>query len=319
MTWRTVRAAFTVLALAACGGPPSAASVATVAPAPSPEAAPRAHAFSPERMMADANWLCAPERAGRGSYARGGRDAASWIAARFRELGLEVIEQAVGPSAVNVLGILRGNDEAVLVSAHYDHLGQIDGVVYPGADDNASGVAVLLELARDAIERPHRRTIVFAAFGAEEVGLIGSARYIDEPAWLLERTIAVVNFDMVGRHFFEAGAARPATAGVIGLEADPRSREVTERAARAAGLTLVGAPARLLEAFGYAYRTDEWWFRRRGIRAFHFSTGFHADYHQPSDTPDKLVPDQMVRIARTAAALIHDLVNDAPASVTATR
>ncbi|HUH02986.1 MAG TPA: hypothetical protein VML75_13405, partial [Kofleriaceae bacterium] len=122
MTWRTVRAACVALALAACGGTPSAGPT-PAAPAP-PPAETAGHGFSAERMMADAAWLCAPERAGRGSYARGGREAASWIAARFAELGLEVIEQPVGPSAVNVLGILRGNDEAVLVSAHYDHLGE---------------------------------------------------------------------------------------------------------------------------------------------------------------------------------------------------
>lgn len=319
MTWRILHAALTALVVAACGGIRSVDRAPVAPPAAADAPAAREHGFSAERMMADAAWLCDPKRAGRGSYAPGGRAAATWIAAHFRALGLEVIEQPVGTHAVNVVGILRGGADAVLVSAHYDHLGEIDGVIYPGADDNASGVVVLLELARHAVRAQHRRTIVFAAFGAEEVGLIGSARYIDEPAWPLERTIAVVNFDMVGRNFFEAGAAREATAGIIGFEDDPRARQVVERAASDAGLTLVGAPARLLEVFGYAYRTDEWWFRRRGIRSFHFSTGFHADYHQPSDTHDKLVPGQLVRIARTASALIHDLAGEAPAKPTAAR
>lgn len=262
------------------------------------------------RLMEDVNWLCDPARKGRGSFQPGAADAATWIAARFAELGLEVVRQPVGVNAENVLGILRRGDDAVVVSAHYDHLGEDGaGAVYPGADDNASGVAVMLALARRAVTREHRQTIIFAAFGAEEVGLVGSARYVEEPAWPLERTRAVINFDMVGRHFFEAGAGKPATAAAIGLEDDPAARAAALAAADAAGLHLVPAPAGLLEVFGYAYRTDEWRFRHRGIKAYHFSTGFHDDYHQTTDTPDKLVPEQMRRVALTAAGLLDFLAD----------
>src|SRR2546427_12178155 len=107
--------------------------------------------------------------------------------------------------AVNVVGILPGHDpaladEAVVIGAHFDHLGRVDGDVYPGADDNASGTAVVLGLARAfAASGGTARTLVFALFGAEELGLIGSRHYVGHPVVPLAQTVAMVNFDMVGR------------------------------------------------------------------------------------------------------------------------
>jgi hypothetical protein len=94
---------------------------------------------------------------------------------------------------------------------------------------------------------------------------------------------------------------------VIGLELDAEIERATLGAAHRAGLTLVPLPARMVSVFGFAFRTDEWWFRRRGMRAIHFTTGYHTDYHQPTDTPDRLVPAQMRRVARTAAGLMDHL------------
>ena len=255
--------------------------------------------------MADVEWLCAAEREGRGSNRRGARVAAAYVEAEFRELGLEVVRQEVSGASANIIGILRGDAEAIVVSAHHDHLGVAGGQLYPGADDNASGVAVVLALARDAARRAnYAHTIVFVSFAAEEVGLVGSAAYIANPAWPLDHTLAVINFDMVGRNFFESGIDRANTAAVIGLEDHAGARVVTERVARQVGLELVIAPARLVEAFGFAMRTDDWRFRRRGLVAIHFSTGFHADYHSPTDIPGHLVPGQIERVARTARGLL---------------
>ncbi len=257
--------------------------------------------------MADVRWMTDPARAGRGSYEPGAVATAHYIAEEFRKLGLEVVRQPIAHGAENVLGIHRGDDRAVIVSAHYDHLGVRGGVIHPGADDNASGAAVLLGLARTASEQKFAHTLLFIAFGAEEEGLVGSAQYMAHPAWSIDKTIAVINFDMVGRNFFEAGANQERAAAVVGLEDHEGARKATERAAKTAGLKLVQAPARLLEVFGYANRTDEWWFRRRGVVSIHFSTGFHDDYHRPSDTADKLVPAQMSRVAKTAAGLLDYL------------
>jgi len=307
---KTVRTAcgwLAVLVLVACGGKPAAQRTApSGGPAPAAEPAPRARGpFEPAAMMADVEWLCAAERRGRGSFTADSAAAAEYVAGAMEAAGLEVIRQSVMGRSVNVIGILRGDDQAVVVSAHHDHVG-VDalGRMYPGADDNASGLAVLLALVRDAAHRHFEHTILFISFGAEEEGLIGSGVYVTDPIWPLDRTLAAVNFDMVGRNFFEAGADREHTCAVIGLESHGDARHALEHAADEVGLHLVVAPARLLEVFGYALRTDDWRFRRAGIPAIHFSTGFHDDYHEPTDTPDKLVPEQMSRIARTAAGLL---------------
>jgi hypothetical protein len=261
--------------------------------------------------MADVDWLCAPERAGRGSYQPGGAAAADYMAAAFEEAGLEVVRQPIAPGGIdNVIGIKRAGPQAVLVSAHYDHLGaDATGRVFPGADDNASGAAVLLALARTAAGRRYRHTILFAAFGAEEVGLVGSGTYIAEPVWPLARTASVLNFDMVGRNFFEWGSGREAAAAIVGLEDRPDLMTAARRSAAAAGLELIPVPAHLVELFGFEDRTDEWWFRRRGMLAIHISTSLHDDYHQPSDTPDRLVPAQLERVARTSAGLLDTLAS----------
>ncbi len=257
--------------------------------------------------MADVRWMTSPARAGRGSFQPGAAQTAGWIAARFRSLGLEVVRQPLWRGAENVIGIHRAGPQAVVVSAHYDHLGRKRGLLYPGADDNASGVAVLLGLAAFHARRRYENTIVFIAFGAEEVGLLGSSAYMRQPAWPVSRTVGVVNFDMVGRHFFEAGANRNRACAVIGLEHSAPVREAAMRSAAAAGLTLVPTPAQLAVVFGQDYRTDEWWFRRRGILAVHFTTGYHHDYHRPTDTVGKIVPAQVSRVAQTAAGVVAHL------------
>jgi len=303
-----------VLGLFGCSAPAGPARPVSDWRAPSkpPPARPE-DPFSEAALRRDVDWLCAPSRRGRGFAQPGGAATATWLARRFAELGLEVVRQEIVPGVDSVFGIKRGGAKAVIVSAHYDHLGEdAQGVVYPGADDNASGVAVLLAIARQARDREFEHTVIFAAFGAEEGGLRGSGAYVKAPLWPLAETRAIINFDMIGRDFFEAGAAKPHTAAVVGLEQEPAVKAAALAAARHQGLDLVAAPARLVELFGYDDRTDEWWFRRRGILAIHFSTGMHRDYHRPSDTPDKLVYPQMERVGRTAARLLAFVAEAAP-------
>lgn len=270
---------------------------------------PAADPLAATALLADVHWLCDPARAGRGSYQPGAVATADHLARAFEEAGLEVVRQPIVEGGIdNVIGIKRAGPEAVLVSAHYDHLGvDAGGRVFLGADDNASGAAVLLGLARAAAARSYRRTVLFVAFGAEEVGLVGSGVYVARPAWPLERTAAVLNFDMVGRNFFEWGARREATAAIVGLERHPKLLAAARRAAGEAGLDLIPVPAHLVELFGFEDRTDEWWFRRRGMLAIHMTTSLHDDYHKPSDTPDRLVPAQLERVARTSAGLLDVL------------
>jgi hypothetical protein len=298
------------LAALAVGCGSHAAAIRT--PSPPPAIAER-EPLAADAIMADVAALCAPELAGRGAFQEGGRRAADYMARELETAGLRVIRQPIPGAADNVIGV-RGDlsGEVVIVSAHYDHLGVHDAGVYPGADDNASGAAVLLALARALAGEPGGRAILFIAFGAEEQGLVGSSAYLEQPLVPLDRTVAVINFDMIGRRFFEAGAATPATAAVVGLEGSDEARELVREGARRAGLRLIEAPARLLQLFRLENRTDDWVFRRRGVLSIHFSTGLHDDYHRVTDTADKLSPAQMERIARTAAHLIRGLTDQGP-------
>jgi hypothetical protein len=205
--------------------------------------------------------------------------------------------------AWNIVGVLEGSDpklksEVIVVGAHYDHLGRggesslaaREGEVHYGADDNASGTAGLLELARlFSRERARlRRTLVFIAFGGEEEGLIGSGFYARNPARPLEQTVAMLNMDMIGR--LRGGAL---SVGGVGTAAELRA--IVEGANRgsevsphppAAAATAGRFTLRLSED-GYG-PSDHSSFYARRVPVLFFFTGVHDDYHKPSDTAERV-------------------------------
>jgi hypothetical protein len=205
--------------------------------------------------------------------------------------------------AVNVVGVLPGDDpalagEAIVIGAHYDHLGYEDGVVHPGADDNASGTAMVVGLARAfAAAGGAGRTLVVALFGGEELGLLGSRHYVTQPALPLARTVAMLNFDMVGR-------MRERRLVVFG----------TDSAGGLAGVVSASAPAGgvALEQRGSPWApSDHSRFYDAGVPVLFFTTGVHADYHKPTDTADKIDADAMAAIGRVAVATIEGLAGGA--------
>ncbi len=205
--------------------------------------------------------------------------------------------------AANVIGVLPGTEpalasEAVVIGAHYDHLGRVDSVVYPGADDNASGTAVVLGLARAfAAVGGSSRTLVFALFGAEEVGLIGSRHYVNRPIVPLERTVAMVNFDMVSR-------LQGRALNVGGGDSGSRLRALVSDAGQLEGVTL--------DVHGSPYGpSDHARFYAAGVPVLFFYTGGHSDYHTPSDTADKIDAAGMARVAAVSARVVERLASDA--------
>jgi Iap family predicted aminopeptidase len=225
---------------------------------------------------------------------------------------LRVALEAADRTAVNVIGVLPGRDparagEAIVIGAHYDHLGVVGGALYPGADDNASGTAVVVGLARAfAAAGPLDRTLIFALFGAEEIGLVGSRHYVGRPAVPIERTVAMLNFDMVGR----LGDARLTVGGV---DSGRGLRDVVADAARALalGVALRDSP------FG---PSDHSRFYDAGAPVLFFHTGTHADYHRPGDTADKLDTTGMARVAALGARVAERLATgDRPAYVALAR
>ncbi len=265
------------------------------------------------RLRNHVETLASPEFGGR--RGAGARKAAEYIVDAFRELGLEPLfdgayEQKIpGKEPGELLGrnvgaMLIGSDpelkdEWIILSAHYDHLGVRGGVLYPGADDNASGVAMMLELARSIVEsgQKPRRSLMFVGFDLEENGLWGSRHFAEHPPIPLERVGLFLTSDMIARSL---GGVCDSYVFAMGSEHAPRLRDWIEQAAE--GLPVkVGIVGSDLLFFD---RSDYGPFRIREIPYLFFSTGENPRYHTPQDTPDTLDYPKFESICR----LIHRVV-----------
>lgn len=223
----------------------------------------------------------------------------------------------------NVVAVLAGadprlRDEAVVIGAHLDHLGKIGETVYPGADDNASGVASVIEIAKALAATPARlkRTIVIALWTGEEEGKLGSGHWVRHPLWPLGRTAAYLNLDMVGHPWSmeeirklvadtrlpdgDAFLAKvvPADFAEPGLPVDaPELAAALRQAARMTGLAL-----HLDRTEGTHGGSDYRDFARARVPFVRFFGNFFPGYHEPTDTADALDPSQVQRMARLALA-----------------
>ncbi len=212
--------------------------------------------------------------------------------------------------AYNVVGVLEGSDpvakkETIVIGAHYDHLGrggsgslaQRGGEIHHGADDNASGTAGVLELARlFTSQRPRpKRTIVFVGFGGEEEGLLGSNYYVNHPTLPLASTVAMINMDMIGRM-----KDRKLVIGGVGTAKEWRDiiAKGTADSSRSFSLTLNE------DGFG---PSDHSSFYGKQVPVLFFWTGTHTDYHKPSDTFDKINYADEARILDLVAYVVREV------------
>jgi hypothetical protein len=267
--------------------------------------------FSRQALMEHVNWLAAPERGGRGLGTPELMAAAEYIRQRFAAAGLQPGGDdgtwfqrftVPGPDgqpleATNVIGVLPGQnakwaDQSVILSAHYDHLGrgwpdvhaEHQGQIHPGADDNASGVAVLLELARDlAAARQNARNLVVIAFSAEECGRAGSKHYVQHPRFPLAGTRGIINLDTVGR-LFDGKLA------IHGTGTADEWQHIFRGCGFVTGVKSQNVP-------GGAEGSDQFSFIEAGIPGVQIFTGAHGDYHRPTDTPDKVDGAGLVQVA----------------------
>jgi hypothetical protein len=261
-------------------------------------------------IQADMSFLASDDLRGRGSATRDEHLAALFVASQFASFGLEpggdagsFLQKAPLPSPLpgqvqvrlhayenvprtetwNVVGILRGthagkDEEAILLTAHLDHLGVGPNVkgdtIYNGADDDASGTTAVIELARalGSRERP-RRTILFVLFGSEELGGFGNSYFLKHPPILLDHIVANLEFEMIGR----PDPAIPANSvWMTGYERSNLGPELLKH-----GANIVADPRPKQEFFR---RSDNYALAKDGVVANTISSfGLHADYHQPSD------------------------------------
>ncbi|MFQ6112855.1 MAG: M28 family peptidase [bacterium] len=203
----------------------------------------------------------------------------------------------------NVIGLLEGSDpelrdEVVVMGAHYDHVGVKNGNIYYGADDNASGTAAVLEIAEAFSEMPirPRRSLLFIAFSAEELGLLGSTFYVQHPSIPLKQTVAMINLDMISRN----GDNR---VSVIGSDRSPELHKINLAANEEIGLEF------FYNGEKYFHRSDQASFAKHKIPVLFYNTEVHEDYHRPTDTPEKVNPEKLARIARLAFLVAWEVAN----------
>ena len=286
------------------------------------------------QLMRDIETLAAPVFEGRRTGTPGALRARQWLVDQFAAIGLASggTEGYVQPftfgdrernvtarggrppgrdySGANVIGHLAGQDSrarTLVVTAHYDHLGIRDGVLYPGADDNASGVAVLLAAARYFTRNPPRHTVVFAALDAEELGLRGARALLDSPLVSPAEVALHVNLDMVGRsdrnEIYAAG-----TSHTPWLE--PLLQDVQTRAL----VRILLGHDRPLDPAGledWTHSSDHGPFHDAGIPFVYFGVEDHPDYHAATDTPGRIDP----RFSGDAADMIVDALRTLDARV----
>jgi hypothetical protein len=224
-------------------------------------------------------------------------------------LAIEIVQESA--TTANVVGLLPGSgasDECVVVGAHYDHLGYGGeaslapdriGEIHPGADDNASGVAALLQVGR-ALQAfgPLPRPVVLVAFGGEELGLLGSSWFVKHGVGRcpIEKLQLMVNLDMVGRP----------REGKLYVEGAATAKGLRERVA---ALAQEAPPVPMTLAWGQGEGfgpSDHTSFYAKGVPVLFFFTGAHADYHRPTDTADKVDPRAVADVAQLAFRVVAD-------------
>jgi Peptidase family M28/PDZ domain/PA domain len=197
----------------------------------------------------------------------------------------------------NVGGIIPGDDRLLIFGAHYDHLGygqsgsRIPGVraIHNGADDNASGVSVMLEVARLLSQSPPGPTVAFVAFTGEEVGLVGSSHFVGNSPLDLDRSELMVNFDMVGR-------MQNDNLTVFGVESAEGLTELAQQAG-------VDSPLNLAMTGGGYGASDQTSFYSKGIPVLHLLTSLHGDYHRPEDDIAEINGAGMVKVLQYTLSL----------------
>lgn len=281
----------------------------------------------PPRLLDDVKFLSDDRLQGRATGSPGADSAAAYLARRFSEVGLQpaaggwfqsftlgrdaptVRPRSGALTGRNVIGILPGRDpvlrnQTVILGAHYDHLGlggfgSLDpdstGLVHNGADDNASGVAAVIQVAARLAASPPARTVVFIAFSGEELGLLGSAYYVKEPIYPLAGTLAMVNLDMVGR-------LRNGRLIVFGARSAKEFPALLDSLNWYAGFDL--------KAQGDGYGpSDQSSFYAAKRPVLHLFTDLHEDYHRTTDDWQKINFDGLKRVADFTLGLVTALAN----------
>ena len=309
-----------------------------IAPASSSSQSPVSARISADDLMQWVRTLSSPEFEGRRSGTEGNIKARAVIANRLRALGLEPLGDEPGSyirtfrltarnaapdtttpltnenRGANIVALCRGtgtpDGPAMVISAHYDHLGMRDGTMYAGADDNASGVATVLALAQHCRATPWTHDAIVALFDAEERGLQGAKAFVAAPPIPRSRIALNVNLDMVSRNDKHE-------LFVAGTTGRPDIRAALDAVAARSPVTLRFGHDKPSPAAGamddWTMQSDHGAFHAQGIPFVYFGVEDHDDYHQPTDTADRIDPAFFGKAANTILDSIDALDRWLPA------
>jgi hypothetical protein len=267
------------------------------------------------QLVRDLFVLAADSMEGRRIGTPGGARARAYLTERLRQIGLPPIGTSVAApfksagrggtevAGTNLVTVVRGAREPeryIVLSAHYDHVGERNGQVYPGADDNASGTSAVLAIAAWLKARPPAHSVIIALFDGEESGLLGAKAFLAAPPVPLDRIVANVNLDMVGRN--EKGELY-----VAGGTPNPALRPLIEATMAVAAVKLIPGHDSGAGRDNWTNQSDQGAFQAKGIPWVYFGVEDHPDYHKPTDFPNRIEPGFFFRSVSTIAEFVRRL------------
>jgi Zn-dependent M28 family amino/carboxypeptidase len=272
------------------------------------------------QLIKDLFVLSADSMEGRRIGTPGGQKARSYLEARLKALGVAPIGTSLAipftsagrgndsTRGVNLVGIIRGMrapERYIVLTAHYDHVGVREGKIHPGADDNASGTAAVLAIAGWLRRNPPANSVIVALFDGEEGGLRGARAFVASPPVPLEQMIANVNLDMVSRNDKNE-------LYVAGGSPNPQLKPLIDATIAAAPLTLKAGHDTGSGGDNWTSQSDHGAFHARGVPWVYFGVEDHADYHKPTDFPDRVPQGFFFRSVQTIADFVKRLDTNPP-------
>lgn len=268
------------------------------------------------QLMEDLRILSADDMEGRGTGTPGGERARNYVVSRLEALGVAPAGfgrlqrfEGMGPSpegrvlyqGFNVLGMIPGTrvgDRYIVVSAHYDHVGTYGGQIYNGADDNASGVATMLELAKRLKARPPEHSVILVAFDGEERGLLGAREFVKAPPVPLSSIALNLNFDMTAR------AETDGHLWVTGTYQHPNLRPILEPVAAVGPVSFAFGKdtPQDVGANNWVSASDQGAFFEKGVPFLYMGVDYHPDYHRPTDDLERIRPEVFTSATELAIA-----------------
>ena len=274
-----------------------------------------AQAIDSTRLISDLRVLSADSMEGRRIGTPGNARARTFIENAVKRIGLRPVKEKLSVPftaksrtgtdlrGVNIVSLLRGRmhpDRYIVISAHYDHLGVRNGVTYSGADDNASGSAAVLALAQWYKYHPPENSMLFVWFDGEESGLVGSKAFVEHPPVPIEKIIANVNLDMVGRNakgeLYAAGAAPY-----------PVMKPLLDSLAASARVKLMLGHDTGTGQSNWIQQSDQGPFHLKKIPFVYFGVEDHPDYHKPTDKFERIEPGFYYRCVQTINEFVRHL------------